>query len=232
MSGLSETQSEWIGLFHRLRPEFTDLGAPFLSVNPAGYEPINIPSVLYVGKATKDAWYLDEFLEAGTVQERHERTKAVLKSVLKEVEKEGYKTSFWDFALNLSARLAKSNSNTIQPLQNLIWTNISKIAVHGGNPGAALRRAQYDLSLRTLKLEIAEYRPRLIVFVTNAYEEKIVGEIADDPDKTGWSYKKNDWHWWRRANGDVPAILWTGHPQGKTKDTLERWLTKCVDLVN
>lgn len=233
MSGLGEAQSEWLTLFHRLRSEFTDLGAPFLSVKPAGYDPLKIPSVLYVGKATKDAWYLDEFLGKGTVQERYDRTNGFLDDV-----REGlYRSPFWDFALRLSARLAELNSNKFESLQNLVWTNISKIGAQDGNPGMALRRAQHDLSLRTLILEIAEYRPRLIVFVTNSYEESIVREIANAPDDSDWAAedKGRDWHWWRPRNGEIPAILWTCHPQAVIKNKqfeLERWITKCIDLIN
>jgi hypothetical protein len=105
MSGLGEAQSEWLKLFHRLRSEFTDLGAPFLSVKPTGYDPLKIPSVLYVGQATKDAWYLDEFLGEGSVQERYDRTKGVLDDVRKGL----YRPPFWVFALSLSARLSAGN---------------------------------------------------------------------------------------------------------------------------
>jgi hypothetical protein len=225
MSHLDEIQREWLELFFRLKDIHGDrIAAPFLSVPPAKYDPASAPSVLYVGQATAGEWYRDEFCESPTVDERRTRTTRFLE----ECVKTGcYRTAFWRFALNLSARFAEIASGAIEPLQNIVWTNISKIGVCSGNPRGACLKSQRELSIRTLRFEIKEYRPALIVFVTGNYGKDVVGEIISDPDETRWMWEcKNDWFWWRPSMDELPPVLWTGHPRSKSREEIQRWLEK------
>jgi hypothetical protein len=232
MSELDQAQRECIELFNRGGSELpgVELAAPFLSVPPKNYDPAAIPSVLYVGKATGGDWYRDSFVRSPTVRERRLTTTSFLDQ---DVKTGSYRSAFWDFALKLSAQVAEINSSAVEPLQNIVWTNISKIGVCSGNPGGACLKAQRELSVRTLRLEITEYDPTLIVFVTGAYGEDIVAEIAGDIHQTGWSKEHDDdWFWWRSAADGMPQIFWTGHPQGKPRMEIERWLQKAAALAS
>ncbi len=50
-----EIEKNWLSLFDRISAQPSSrkrMAAPFLSVPPADYDPIRVPSILYVGKAT------------------------------------------------------------------------------------------------------------------------------------------------------------------------------------
>lgn len=58
-------ETEWLRLFNDLLacPHIVRdrIAAPFLSVPPANYDPVAVPSILYVGKATAGPWGLELF---------------------------------------------------------------------------------------------------------------------------------------------------------------------------
>jgi hypothetical protein len=67
------TENRLLQLFHELHDRYPDrIAGPFLSVPPADYDPVAVPSILYVGKATGGPWGLSDFLSSPTVTERHE----------------------------------------------------------------------------------------------------------------------------------------------------------------
>ena len=64
-SSESEIEKKWLSLFDRTfaHPSVRNrIAAPFLSVPPADYDPLAVPSILYVGKATAGSWCLTRFL--------------------------------------------------------------------------------------------------------------------------------------------------------------------------
>jgi hypothetical protein len=128
MNGIEALQAEWIKKFAEMRESLPshNLQGPFLSVPPRNYEPDRIPSVLYVGKATFGDW-CDWGHEA-----RPEELRDKVREVQLEVEKS--RRAFWAFARRLSEFLGTRTGIPIDFLQNLLWTNICKLAVAQGNP--------------------------------------------------------------------------------------------------
>jgi hypothetical protein len=231
-SNVSEIELNWLSLFDSFfgqPPVRGRIAAPFLSVPPADYDPIAVPSILYVGKATAGNWWRRSFLRSPTVKERHQCTADFLEDWVKTGK---YSTAFWRFALALSKRLAVATHSTIQPLQNLVWTNICKIGVLRGNPTGKILRMQSEQAVAGLRTEIKMYRPRLVVFVTGDYAAQLVDAVVGDCEQKTWHKERGaDLFWWREATGNMPAILWACHPERKPVSILEGWLEQATRLV-
>ncbi len=230
-SNVSEIELNWLSLFDSFGhpPVRGRIAAPFLSVPPADYDPIAVPSILYVGKATAGSWCRRSFLRSPTVKERHQCTADFLEGWVKTGR---YNSAFWRFARALSERLAVATHSTIQPLQNLVWTNICKIGVLRGNPTGKILRAQSELAVASLRSEIKMYRPRLVVFVTGDYAEQLVDGVVGDCEQKTWHKERgHELFWWRKPIGNIPAVLWAYHPERKSLSTLETWLQQALRLV-
>lgn len=231
-SNVSEIELNWLSLFDTFfghPPVRGRIAAPFLSVPPADYDPIAVPSILYVGKATAGSWYITRFLRSRTVNDRRQCTADFLERYVKTG---GYSSAFWRFAHTLSERLATTGHCRIQPLQNLVWTNICKIGVRQGNPTGYVVRAQSELAVESLRFEIKIYRPRLVVFVTGDYAAEIVDAVVRDSDRQTWHKERGgDLFWWREPMGNVPAVLWAYHPERKPISVLDAWLEQAMRLV-
>jgi hypothetical protein len=130
MADLQDLQEKWVKKFARMRKIFPrQLVSPHLTVPPDGYDPGRIPSVLYVGKATGPNPTDEEKLNA---EELRQKTGKFLKSV---AANKFRVSGFCNFALRLSKGLKQHSGNIdIDPLQNLVWTNICKIGVVEGIP--------------------------------------------------------------------------------------------------
>jgi hypothetical protein len=205
------------------------IAAPFLSVAPADYDPIAVPSVLCVGKATAGEWGRRRFLHSPTVEERRQCTTDFLNDLVKTGE---YTSSFWRFARSLSERLAVATGCPIQPLQNLVWSNICKIGVLHGNPTGKILRAQSELAVASLRLEIEVYRPKLVVFVTGDFGEQLIDAVVGDRQQDTWQKERgNELFWWRKRVGNMPALLWTYHPERKPRSTVETWIQQALQLA-
>ena len=223
---IHEIETEWLAKFDEVRAiAGDDVAAPFLSIPPLNYDG-RVPLVMYVGQATYGSWYLDEFLAARTVGERHARTKQWLENV------EPTESAFWRFGFDLSRRIGELSTPKIQPLRNLVWTNVSKIGRRPtGNPRPKLRTAQRALAVETLSCEIQHYRPRLIVFATADYESDVIGAVIGDPEARLWHKERaSDWIWWRESRDSISAILWVGHPRQKSREVIQLWLQQASAL--
>lgn len=230
-SNASEIELTWLSLFDSLNhsPMRGGIAAPFLSVPPADYDPIAVPSILYVGKATAGSWDEESFLRSPTVEERHRCTADFLEGWVKTGK---YNSAFWSFGRALSERLAVASHSTIQPLQNLVWTNICKIGVLRRNPTGNILRAQSELAVTSLRSEIKTYRPRLVVFVTGDYAEQLVDAVVGDREQRTWQKeRRHDLFWWRKPIANMPALLWAYHPERKPLSTLETWIQQALRLA-
>lgn len=223
----------WLKLFDELlrRPNVNPdrVAAPFVSVAPPNYNPALIPSVLYVGKATGGDWHRERYKRSPSVSDRRKCTAEWLESV----KAKDYCSPFWQFALGLSSRLGAKAKHRIEPLQNMVYTNICKIGVLDGNPSGECFAAQRDLAIETLRLEIEEYLPSLVVFVTWGYADDLIMEvIREDPNGSSWHKERNgEWLWWRESVDSMPPLLLTGHPQGKRRQDREAWLQQAFELL-
>jgi hypothetical protein len=230
-NSMSEIELNWLSLFHSIgHPRARGrIAAPFLSVPPADYDPIAVPSILYVGKATAGNWSRRSFLRSPTVKERHQCTVDFLERWVRTGK---YNSAFWSFARALSERLAFATHSTIQPLQNLVWTNICKIGVLRGNPTGEILRAQSELAVASLRSEIRMYRPRIVVFVTGDYSETLVDAVVGDCEQKKWHKERGgELFWWRKPVGNFPAVLWAYHPERKPRSTRETWIQQALRLV-
>jgi hypothetical protein len=234
---LEKLESDWIELFLGLQStpkvEPESIQAPFVSVAPNGYDPHKIPSILCIGKATA-AWYRSKLLKvkAPTGNTLRSFTSEFLKNDL--AIRERYRSPFWRFVFKLSAQFAEAtNRQDIAPLQNIVWTNICKIAVNDENPEGKYLEAQRELAIKTLREEIIRYRPTLIFLMTGSYVEDLIGHVVGDSTDRSWNQAKHEKHiWrWREPISEFPSVIWTGHPQGKLATTREVWIQKACELA-
>ena len=228
VSRLKRTQSKWLKLFEQLYayPNLrARLAAPFLSVPPVGYDPSGRPSVLLVGQATMGSWYKTAYLKQKSATERRRCTLDYLK--------DGSPTNrgaFWTFARRLSNVLMEGN-NSSQDFQNLVWTNVCKIGgIKTNSRCPQIFDPQRDLAIETLRLEIAAYRPKLVVFVTGDFADCWVSAVVGDPENAPWHRTQS--YWWRERTAKKPAMLWTvRHPRGATRAMGRAWLRQAKRLA-
>ena len=214
---LTSNRHQWLELFCNPRnPRINrqKLAAPFLSCSLSK----NVP-ILYVGKATGGDWHMHKF--RGSVAERLKCTRDWVAAI----KRNEYTSAFWRFAVELSQRA----SNDSEALSNITWTNLCKIGVKDGNPVGEYLTFQHELAVETLGLEIKLYRPKLVVFVTGDYAADVVLRALGDMRDTSWR-KKSDM-WWREARDSYPAMIWTAHPQGSTREAIKIWLRYASELM-
>lgn len=215
---LDETQHEWIWLFNEMQRRHTSLSFPFLSSSPREYD--STRSILYVGKATEGPWK-EEKEECNCLADY----RALPSRFLNDLPATKKLSAFWRFGKALSELDAPK-----RPYQNLIWTNLAKIGVCRGTPTEKIFQEQKALAIETLRTEMKVYRPALVVFVTGDYHPEIVHEVTvpqaewrRDLERTGL--------WWRPAARNLPALMWTYHPERKRRTTLDVWLRKAKELL-
>jgi hypothetical protein len=219
---LREMEPKWIEKFYEIRNRFNDtpaLAAPFLSVSDPRDKPAGVGPILLTGKATAGDWGLDRFLsnEGQSFEQQAEERRA---STLRHLCYRGdHQTSaFWQFWKKLH-----------EIGSPVIWTNLVKIGVTHGNPNSRLIEEQCELAHLTLKAEIAEYKPALVVLVSSDFaKDQIVYRIW--PQKT-WGISDFDGTCWIRKDGEIPPVLWTDHPQGKPPERSAHWLEKANWLM-
>jgi hypothetical protein len=215
----------------------SDCAAPFMSVAPPAYDPDHIPSILYIGKATRGLWGDRE--DSGEPLYRQEQftpeklTEYATGWLEKNIWSRGWRRpgSFWYFARSLSETVASATHTQIFDLQNLVWTNVCKIGVRSGNPLRKYLDLQKDLSIETLRFEISYYKPKIVVWVTGTYAEDVIDEVVNDRGRDTWQKENEDLlYWWRKPTVGMPAMIWAYHPQGKKQIILRAWLDKVREL--
>jgi len=219
---LREIQPKWIQKFYEIRQEFGDsppLAAPFLSVSDPRDEPTGIGPILMIGKATAGDWGLDPFLlNEGQSFERQadERRAATLKHL--SYRRNHQTSAFW--------RFWKTLHEIGSPV---VWTNLVKIGVKHGNPGRKYIKAQSCLACATLRAEVDEYKPSLIVIAADYAKEQITYPVFGD--RPNWKEPPGYEFCWIERSASSPAILWTDHPQMKGKVALSSWMKKARELT-
>jgi hypothetical protein len=204
-STLDPLWREWLTLHERLsavRPE--RLAGLFPGYKPDGYEE-HKTKILYVGKATAGPFVDESSPKSGTDLKQQ---KALAKVCF-------YLTQggFWNFAERLCTAFGCDNRS------NLVWSNLCKIGTHTGNPSDELVGLQQELAIKTLRAEIVEYNPTIVVFVSNQFAQKILLGAIGNPPNDLWSESESESPvrvedvWWQRTTPLSPALLWMRHPQ-------------------
>jgi hypothetical protein len=171
-----------------------------------------------VGKATAGGWCKDEFLAkfnrplGERMQERSDATRRHLERM-----HVCPSSAFWRFWTALSK---------FSP--SVVWTNLAKIGVVGGNPSGACLKMQSELAIETLKAEIGEYRPQLIVVAGEYARDEILYPIWP---KDKWEGARHPEYCWIKGTNLRPSVLWVDHPERKRKERTKLWLEKAHELL-
>jgi hypothetical protein len=218
---LLEIQSKWIDKFYEMQKADRKrlLAAPFLSVPGEPGSSTQFGSILLVGKATAGPWCLDKFLSGASqsLEQQVENRRDVTKRHL-EFMKDLQPSAFWRFWKALSAISSP-----------VIWTNLAKIGVVHGNPSGAYLSAQQDLACETLRAEICEYNPSLVVIAGDFAKNQIVFPAFGVP-RSEWHEPTEEFCWLDRT-ASRPAVLWTNHPERKPRARIRCWLEMAQKLV-
>jgi len=215
---------EWITLHRCLQRNCPDVSSPFFSAMGATS---CRKRVMLVGKATREEWGASSY--RGNAKPGIQAIRERLYLNRDFIEKGGTSSGFWAFFFRLAA---------FGPgVDGMIWSNVAKLASNTGRPPRGrLLREQADLAQRTLREEVREYRPSLVVFVTENYAERIITN-AFGFTKQGWKKDRNgtpdDEVWWLCSTPDFPSVrfLWLRHPQGKTTEQIQYWTVKAKELL-
>ena len=223
---LSELQSQWIQLYDELGGIYEDqvLAAPFIPVPEDRSKVGSDKPILLVGKATAGDWLRHRFLSMrGRPKGKRleERRQATLGHLLWRRTEDRSPTPFWRFRRGLE-----------QISEPVIWTNLTKIGTERLNPHWRLVERQSQLAQQTLRAEIEEYNPVLVVLVTSSFGSKEIALPLFGPEGS-WkkSQDKDKSIWWQERTQARPAILWVDHPQYKPKHEIYRWLKKAKKLI-
>ena len=140
-----------------------------------------------------------------------------------------YKTgrsAFWRVIRAVLGNLDVVSPNDAAWPSHLAWTNLYKVAPYeGGNPNAALCKAQLPGCISLLQAEIAARRPRRILFLTGH------GWAKPFLDAGAPGVKPVDGHRYVNAVGTMTVgdnsarVVVAEHPQGKAEDVWVREVT-------
>ena len=236
---LADLQEKWIGLFHQMRQKFgagIPLAAPFLSVALEGHDPASHQTILYIGKATR-GWGPEPLRDNSTVAECRQFTVGFFEN---SIILNTYHSAFWRFARRLKSLTGEEAK---RPWRNLVWSNIAKLGAQYGNPNRRCLNYQAELAKQTLVVEINEYRPSLVVFVSGDFGQTIVNDAlksdelrALEPNEQN-QQGANVWEerpgnvWLRKRYGNSPAFLRLAHPQGKPRERIDQWVEYAQALL-
>lgn len=208
----------WLSKYAEMRRDFgpDKLAGPFFSdwTDQGREQPI-----LLLGKATAGDWHLAEFEAARVsdpverVYERRKRSREHLKAMAEKPS-----SAFWRFWTGLRA-LGRP----------VIWSNLAKIGVQRGNPTGGYLQAQRALAVETLRDEITEYSPALIVIACD-YAKDIL-QPALGTSRSDWEERSDNEFCWIDRDRHGWAALWTDHPERKSRERLELWLEKAHGLL-
>ena len=204
-------------------PEGRYLAGPFLSTpDPDQVEDTHF-SIMLVGQATKGNWFLPQF------EECRERKLSIEDRVMQcrehtlDFQADGHyrkfkNSDFWRFMRDLKEALDTQ----------VIWTNLAKIGLQYGNPRGQVLSDQSDLAIATLRAEVREYRPQLVVLVSGGFAVKeIVYPTFDTRTRNEWQefqLEAKDDYCLLESTKIHPTILWFNHPRGKSGHAKNRWI--------
>lgn len=84
--------------------------------------------------------------------------------------KEGYNTkrsAFWRVIRSTSGKLGIADIEQKTWSSHLVWSNLYKVSpAEGGKPNTALRKCQHDTCRKLLEMEISNYTPKRLLFLT------------------------------------------------------------------
>jgi hypothetical protein len=226
---LRQVWVEWLAKYRTLSSSFDiSIAAPFFSSAHVNY-PVQQRGVLFVGKATDRNYFLSDFENDLSVSDE-----AAIEGRIgcnrKLVENDQPSTAFW----NLFAALSVAADNG-EEFENMIWTNICKIGPLSGPPTDLLLNRQKELAIKTLQIEIEEYSPSLVVFVSGKYASDVVIAVTK---KAESEWVKSDTPgfdsgvWWLKSlSPNIPSFLWTMHPQFKSNSEKQTWVRRAIWLM-
>jgi len=136
----------------------------------------------------------------------------------------GYNTkrsAFWRVIRSTVTQLGVCDTDLPSWPSSLMWTNLYKLSpAAGSNPSAGLTRIQEELSPQLLALEVVEYQPDRILFLTGMdWAEPFLSRIGEfEPCWTGLASAQTAGTIRVGSNGRAVRVVVAMHPQGKRHD--------------
>jgi hypothetical protein len=145
------------------------------------------------------------------------------------------RSPFWQ----LGRRLSQIAGCDTDEMPNIAWSNVTKIGVVVGNPSPSLQLAQAALASKTLRQEIRDCNPSLVVFACDGFGDEVVydalnvrrGGANDFETRTalhGEFYIRGAI---QEGDEQLPAMLWIKHPQGKPTELWDGWASAAKTLL-
>ncbi len=197
---------------------FVPVGAPIQD------RPLQMPRVLYVGKATRGFGESNLAGFTGAV--------AGASTVIDDWLLPG-RSAFWQFIRAVLRQLAANCDHLTDAdlLHYFGWSNLAKIGDLHGNPDVSSLKAQQDLCVEVLTAEIATFQPTAIILATTNYAQHEVVFPLFGYD--GWSFDTQEQD--RVAYKQHPQfglVVWTNHPQGMrpngTRAVIQKFVSELI----
>jgi hypothetical protein len=226
MRSLRVLQEEWLDF-----PLNDDDAAPFLAYAPPTYRS-QPRRILYVGKATEHSYERKHFTAMKNapmdtrIKERLDLAETVFRG-------NRLKTgaSFWGFANDLSRAVDPACAD----LANLAWSNLCKVGTESGLPEDSSIARQSSLAAETIKREIENLRPSIVVVVSSHFAERnILLKTFDTENPRKWNKSEEDESkvvddvWWLEG---APPVIWMRHPQFAPGALRKYAIEKAVELL-
>ena len=147
--------------------------------------------------------------------------------VIGKVAERKYSSHFWHFIRTLSARLHDHlNPDDLKALyERVVWSNIMRIGVNGGNPKGSTRNRQRDLCAALTKAEVKSLRPTHLVFTTgNDYWDEVCAVVGA---QSRCELEEDVWRLYGTDRG--MNVYWTRHPQGWSSIRKERAIQHIIN---
>ena len=127
-----------------------------------------------------------------------------------------YDSAFWRFLDRLTAAV----NGTEEPgnLDTIVWTNLMKIPVNGGNPTGPAASAQREIAASCLRNELETLAPECVVITANNYEGNFIERMFG----SNWDKNESALGTWKTVGPTGARICWTMHPEWKSRDVLDR----------
>ncbi|WP_139031783.1 hypothetical protein [Candidatus Competibacter denitrificans] len=144
----------------------------------------------------------------------------------------GYNTArsaFWRVIREVVDGLEIANIHKPYWPSHIVWSNLYKIApANGGNPGGALCNIQLQGCVELLKIEIATYRPRRILFLTGMnWAEPFINAIHGNIHSSINRFTQVETHGKAVTAGHQYTFVVASHPQGKPEVT---WVNEVLQV--
>ena len=126
--------------------------------------PVRLADLKETGAIT---WYANAILRASTETDTCPMAWIAKSWGDREAKYDPRRSAFWRVIRELASNVPQAGASAEAWPSTLVWSNLYKVApANGGNPGTRLQKLQFGGCVELLRMELINYQPRHVVFLT------------------------------------------------------------------